>query len=420
MRFRNVPRPLAAFVLLCGAYGWVMFAATAAGHDGIIGPAFNAMGADWVIWQTAAREYFGGDLTRIYNQLWVTHAVNGQFAVWLSAPLPYPVFPYPPASLLLIAPFAALPMPLSLLAFEAMTFATLAWALTRLAPSRRTWLLFLAAAILAPAASNNLLAGQNGFLTAAILLGGVSLLDTRPLLAGGLFGLMIVKPQFLPLLGAALLAARQRGAFAAMIASVLALVAASAWLFGGVLWIDWIGTFLIPQHGTGINGNDWGHMWDNSVSTCAALLGAPPALAALAQAIAALVALVSVWLAFRGGLPVTGRFSVLACAVLLASPHLSPYDLELLALVAAVQISRLPEGTRPLALLLPLAGWIAPLLSPPRVNLLGFLLPLVLAGLIISASRTAWPGPASPSREAHGGGGGRSWPSGQRRPEGVT
>lgn len=384
MHLRNVSRPLAAFALVCGVYGWVMFAATALGHDGAIGPAFNAVGADWVIWQTAAREYFGGDLTRIYDQLWITHAVNGQFAHWLSGPLPYPVFPYPPASLLLIVPFAALPMPLSLLAFEIMTFAALAWALKRLAPSRAAWLFFLAAAILAPAASNNLLAGQNGFLTAAILLGGVMLLDARPLLAGALFGLMIVKPQFLPLLAVALLAARQRGAFAAMIASMLGLVVVSAWLFGGALWVDWIGTFLIPQAGTGINGNDWGHMWDNSVSTCATLLGASPMMAAIAQAVAALVALASVWLAFRNGLPLVSRISVLALAVLLASPHLSPYDMELLALAAAVQIYRLPEGTRPLALLLPLAGWIAPLLSPPRVNMLGFLLPLVLVGLIAS------------------------------------
>jgi len=281
-----------------------------------------------------------------------------------------------------VLPFAGLAMPWSMLGFELLSFAGLALALRKLAPERATFLFFLAAAILAPAATNNLLAGQNGFLTAALIIGGVALLETNPLPAGALFGVMIVKPQFLPLLAVALIAARQGRALAAMAATSLLLVLASVLTFGADLWWQWIGTFLHPQTGAGINGNDWGHIWDDSVSTCAALLGAPPWLAMTAQAGAALAALAAVWKAFRDGLPAPVRAGILGCAVPLASPHLSPYDMVVLALAAAVCVTQLAADVRPLALVLPLAAWLAPLYNPPRANPLGFATPLVLLGLI--------------------------------------
>jgi hypothetical protein len=101
--------PLAAVAVLFGLYGWALVVTTAIGHDGAIGPRFNALGADWVIFMTAARAFFTGDLAQIYNQAWITQATNGQYADWLSAPLLFPLFPYPPVFLLLVLPFAKLP-----------------------------------------------------------------------------------------------------------------------------------------------------------------------------------------------------------------------------------------------------------------------------------------------------------------------
>ena len=99
--------PLAGAALLFGLYGWALLAATASGHDGVIGPRFNAPGADWVIFLAAARAFFTHDLAHIYDQLWITQAVNSQFAHWLSGPEPFPLFPYPPVYLLLVLPFVA-------------------------------------------------------------------------------------------------------------------------------------------------------------------------------------------------------------------------------------------------------------------------------------------------------------------------
>jgi alpha-1,2-mannosyltransferase len=369
--------PLAAAAVLFGLYGWALVAATGLGHDGAIGPRFNALGADWVIFLAAARAVFTGDLSHIYNQAWITGATNSQFSHWLSQPLPFPLFPYPPVFLLLVLPFATLSVGWSLLASQLVQFAALALALRRLGGPT---LFLLLGAWLAPAASNNVLAGSNAVLVAALIVGGVALLETRPLLAGALLGLVIFKPQFFVLLPFVLIAGRQGRALAGMIACALALVLVSAALFGPSLWLDWINVYLHPQAMAGISGTDWGHSWDDSVSTCVTLLGPPHGVALVAQALAGLAGLVASWRAFRTNHP--QRLAILLCAALLASPHVSNYDLILAAIAALLLLRTMPESSRPLALMLPLAGFIAPLYNPPRALPLGLITPLVLLGLI--------------------------------------
>ncbi len=372
--------------MLFGLYGWALVIATGTGHDGAIGPRFNALGADWVIFLAAARGLFSHDLSHIYNQAWITQATNSQFAHWLSAPLPFPLFPYPPVFLLLVLPFAGLPVALSLLASQLAQFAALAWALRRFAPDK-TYLFFLVGAVLAPAAANNVLAGSNAVLVAALIVGGIALLPTRSLLAGVLLGVLAFKPQYLPLPLLALLAAKEGRAFAAAIASAAALCALSALLFGPQVWLDWFNVYLHPQTVAGVNATDWGHMWDESISTCVGLLGGPPALATAAQGLAVLGAIAITWRAFRAAHP--QRLAILCCAMLLASPHVSNYDLILLALAVLLAARLLPESSRPLALILPLAAWLAPLYDPPRAMPLGLITPLLLLGLMLMLQRPA-------------------------------
>src|SRR5437667_206944 len=49
--------------------------------------------------------------------------------------------------------------------------------------------------VVSPATALNIWHGQNGFFTAAILIGGLTMLDRRPILAGVLFGTLSIKPQ---------------------------------------------------------------------------------------------------------------------------------------------------------------------------------------------------------------------------------
>ena len=378
--------PLGLAAIAFAAYGWALVIATGTGHDGAIGPHFNALGADWVIFMTAGRAIFTGDLGHIYNQLWITQTTNSQFAHWLSGPLPAPLFPYPPVYLLLIAPFAKLSVGWSLLLSQLAQFGALALALRKWAPDK-SYLFFLAGALLCPALSNNVVAGSNAVLVAALVLGGMALVDRKPLLGGALLGLMIFKPQYFPLLPLALIASGQVRAFAAMSASAILFTLASAALFGPQLWLDWLNVYLHPQQVAGINATEWGHIWDESVSTIATLLGAPHWLALTAQGGAVLVAAAFVWRAFRASHPM--RLAILCCALLLASPHVSNYDLVLLAVAALLYVRKLPENSRPLVLLLPLAAYVAPIYNPPRAMPLGLITPLVILGLMLALQGTA-------------------------------
>jgi hypothetical protein len=311
--------------------------------------------------------------------------------------LPFPLFPYPPLFLLLVLPFATMPVALSLLLSQLVQFAVLAWALRKLAPGK-DFPLFLVAAFLSPAASTNVLAGSNAVLVAGLIVGGFAILETSPFLAGALLGAVVFKPQYFFLLPLALLAMQDKKALIGMIVCAAALALASMLVFGPQAWLDWINVYLHPQQVAGVNGTEWGHRWDDSVSTCVALLGAPPALAAAAQALAGLIAVAVVWIAYRRRHP--QRLAILLCATLLASPHVSNYDLILLALAAVLYLATLAETSRPLALVLPLLAWIAPLYNPPRLTPAGLITPLVLLGLIWALFRSFSPATAQKPQPA--------------------
>jgi hypothetical protein len=373
--------PICAAALLSGLYGWALLAATLTGHDGAIGLGFNALGADWIIAQEAARAVLAHQGAHIYDQSWITHMVNRDYAHWLSRPLPYPVFPYPPVWLLIVTPFALLPMPLSVLAFQFLSFIALAFALRKFADDRITWSFLLIGVVASASAAINMAAGQNAYLVGALLVGGFALLDATPLAAGIVLGLLVFKPQFLPLAIVALVAMKSFRALAAMVATIVAAILLSIFLFGADLWWDWANSFLHPGLGTGVNGSVWGHMWDNTVSTCLSLLGAPPWAATAGQAAAFLISLVLVWRAFRSPIRMTAKLGVLLCTTLLASPHMSSYDMVLLTIAALIAVAELRLGAGPLAFFLPLAAYAAPIYDPPRYNSLGLVTPLFLLGL---------------------------------------
>lgn len=130
---------------------------------------------------------------------------TGHLRAWFGPGIPDQIWPYPPPMLLLAAPLALLPLGWSFLLYTAATLALLFLVLRSadLPPALRLVALF------SPAVAENALFGQNGTLTAALLVGGLLLIDRRPLLAGLLLGALIVKPQMGLLLPVALVAGRR-------------------------------------------------------------------------------------------------------------------------------------------------------------------------------------------------------------------
>jgi hypothetical protein len=160
---------------------------------------------DFISFWGAVQLTIAGSPTSAYDGA-ALHAVQREAVTFLKGgEMP---FPYPPFFLLLVIPFGLLPFGAAMAAWSTATFIPYLIAARRMFP--RSGL--LAAAF--PPVLVNASIGQNGFLTAAVLIGGTLLLATRPLAAGLLLGCLVLKPQLGLLLPIALLAARQWRAIA--------------------------------------------------------------------------------------------------------------------------------------------------------------------------------------------------------------
>jgi hypothetical protein len=143
---------------------------------------------------------------------------------------------YPPHVLLLIWPFGLMPYLLGYGVWCVVGLAAFV-AVARAGGVERSNLLFVA---LAPAVAVNIFFGQNGFVTATLLVGGLICLDRRPILAGILFGILTIKPQLGLLLPVVLVMTGRWRTIAAAAATVAAMVAATAAIYGGGIWTEFL------------------------------------------------------------------------------------------------------------------------------------------------------------------------------------
>ena len=98
----------------------------------------------------------------------------------------------------------------------------------------------LAALMLSPAAMLCVISGQSSLITAAMLITIFVWLDRRPIVAGILIGLLTLKPQLGILFPVMLIASARWRVFASAAVTALALVAATALVFGPQVWIDFV------------------------------------------------------------------------------------------------------------------------------------------------------------------------------------
>jgi alpha-1,2-mannosyltransferase len=296
--------------LAAALYGWAVFASTF-NHPGSIGLNYIAPGTDWMVLYGAIHLAVAHKFALMNDGTAFTAYLNTSFGDWLSKPLFYRPWVYPPGLLVVLLPFSALGFVGSYLAFQLMSAALLAVAL--LFRAERSWAApFIAvAAVTCPAASINVIDGQSGFFVAGLLVLGIRLLPCRPLLAGAVLGLLSVKPQFGLLLPIPLLMMGHWRGLLGAAGSSLALVAVSAMVFGPEPWIWWVHQMIESNSDSTAAWVIFGRLWGNSVYACAVLLGASPRLGSLLQMLAILGAAVSVFVAFRFRYGADRRLSVL-------------------------------------------------------------------------------------------------------------
>jgi hypothetical protein len=288
----------------------------------------------------AAGEHLGRDFINFWSGARLAESGNAALAYDVEAFLQYQktlvgpasefkLYSYPPVTMLLSWPLAALPYLAGLVAWTLLGIGLVAWLLSRLVG----WQMAAIAAIGAPAAYLNILAGQNGHFTAALLVGGLSLLDRRPVLAGILLGLMAYKPQMGVLLPVALAAGGRWRSFAAAALIVIGLIVASFVLIGGEAWSGFLDQMKLQTRVMELAPDSWYRM--QTVFIMARMFGAGLPAAYAAQACSAVLALLAVAVVWRTRSALELKAATLVVAMFLATPYAQDYDMVVLPFVAA-------------------------------------------------------------------------------------
>jgi alpha-1,2-mannosyltransferase len=376
------PPVVLAASLAISFYIWLILVTTVP-YPGKIGLDYNTLGTDWMVFYGAIRSVLEGHAPLIYDGDRFTGFLNATFGNWLSKPLDFRPWTYPPSFLVLLWPFAPLGFFGSYIAFQIVTAALLVKALRLAAAGATSTGVVIAMSLLCPAAAINVIDGQCVFLVAALIVGGIGLLESRPVLGGLMLGLLTFKPQFCILVPLALISARQWRALLASALSALAMIGVSGLMFGWELWIRW---FPLIWANLSSPNQQWiqsGRMWGHSVYTCAVLLGAPERVASWIQLLAIAGAAASVIIAFRSRLTGIERIAVFLAATVLAAPHSGPYDAMLLVIAAAFWLLARRASPPLWCWTLAFAIWLVPVVSPPLIFAPGRAGPLLTVLLIL-------------------------------------
>ena len=237
---------------------------------------------------------------------------------------------YPPTFLFVAAALATLPFLVAAVVSLAVSLCAYAAAIGGILGGRTG----VAFALGFPATIWNITAGQNGFLTAALIGGTLGLLERHPALAGVCLGLLTYKPQFGLLFPIVLIADRRWRTVA--VASLVALVlAALSWLaFGSATWQAFVHWMPITSRVIlGEGAADFARLQSLFGLVRAHGGGEPLAWTVQGAALLTLVAgLIALW---RSRVAYEIKAAALAAGALVATPYVYMYDLVVLAVAVA-------------------------------------------------------------------------------------
>ena len=302
------------------------------------------LGRDFLNFWTYGSEAWNPAAGRFYD-VWAYDAHLVALTGW---DYPLQQWSYPPHLMLLMAPFGLLPYLPAYLLWLGVGLLALWWAVPEGFPRGRGVL----ALALAPAGLVCLVSGQNSFIALAILVGAFRALDSRPVLAGILLGLLTVKPQLGLLFPLALLISGRWKVFVSAALTTAFLVAATALICGPEIWATYynyatsVQELILRAPKTATLG-----LMPTAYMN-ARILGLSPEAAYGVQALFALAAVAAtVWTFWKPRDPLLS-YAVLIVAGLCATPYLMSYDLVIVGwlLIAVFGTRRLAGRQRPFLL----------------------------------------------------------------------
>jgi hypothetical protein len=341
------------------------------------------LGTDFSSFWTAGRMALEGRAAAAYD--WPVHFAFQQKTHGVDLFFPWS---YPPIFLVVAAALASLPYLLSLLVWQGATLLASLATLRAIVPGGRAVLLGLGF----PAVLVCLGHGQTGFLTAALLAGGLVALPRHDIVAGILFGLLAYKPQFGLLLPFALAATGQWRTIAVAAATVLATIGVAYAVWGWPVWQAFLDS--LPLTRTIVLEPDtttfekfqsafaWMRLWGLSLPVAYSL-----------QALVtggALIGCIWIW---RSGIAFRLKAAALLVATLLSSPYVLDYDFVVLGMALAFFVAEgLEAGFRRWEKTVLALVWIAPVAAREIAKLmylpLGFLALVAVFLLIVMRVRS--------------------------------
>jgi len=237
---------------------------------------------------------------------------------------------YPPPFLFVATFLAWFPYPMAFLGWMAISllpYLAVMWAIVD-----RTFGLMLAVAF--PMLFVNMMVGQNGFLTAALIGGTLYLLRTRPVLAGVCLGLLSYKPQYGLLFPIVLIAAGHWRVFISAGVTAVLLAFASWLAFGTESWQAFFHWLPLSSQAFLTEGRAAWWKLQSLLALVRYLGGADQLAWALQWILTASVAAVLA-LMWRSRVPYTMKAAALATGTLLCTPYLYMYDMMVLAIPVA-------------------------------------------------------------------------------------
>jgi len=218
-----------------------------------------------------------------------------------------------------------------------------------------------------PAALWNVTAGQNGFLTAALIGGTLAAMERHPTFAGVCLGLLTYKPQF-GLLFPFVLAVAGRWRVIIVAACVAVALVVASWIaFGSASWQGFISGMSVTSQAVLTEGRADLHRLQ-SVFGFVRAHGGGETLAWTLQAIVAVVTLLAVCWVWRSRAAFEIKAAALAAGTLITTPYLYMYDLVVLAVPAAFLVRFALSNGFLMSETLGLAATAAPLLVFPYLT----------------------------------------------------
>jgi len=365
----------AVFAITLGVILFVL-----AGRPSIDAPWLDGMhyvvGRDFLnTWLGGRSAFLGGPAPwfdfRIYNEA---------LRQILGIPYPEVYWSYPPHLVLLVWPLGLMPYLPAYIAWGAVGIGLYLFVCSGAIPRER--LVFVA---VAPGIAVCLFFGQNGFYTAALLIGGLLCRERRPVLSGVLFGILTIKPQFGLLLPVVLLLERRWATIASAVITTATLVALTAMLFGWNIWIEFWQK-VVPQQ-IWLTATSDGLLFSMVASPFygARLIDLPMGVAWALQYLAAALAFAAVvWTYWRRRDPALS-LALFVTATFLFTPYILNYDMVVFGFVVALLRDRADNTMRDHYLLI--AVWTLPVTM--MLAVVGRI-PLAPIVLVVFAARLVW------------------------------